>query len=1750
MNPRLPIEFFLCGFLAFQTATADTITLNHTNAAVFDTQISGPLDDTTTTTRDEPNFNFDSHYAMSVRAGTATRHLGLVQIQGFLSNLRIPPGSTVTSATLRLFLNDDLTSGYPRTVRLHRMLKAWTTDSENPTTWNNPDNAFGTDGIALDGAEAAAAATAEITLDQGAGRFVTANVTADLQAWVNGDSNFGWVLLTDNPDDSAAFRTTNHGRFNTSETKPATAPAGTPADPILPLNKSFAALTDAEWRQVQSPTLVVTYTPSAASTDTKLSDATFFAALDYAAFPGLAAVNSARQSGNFTLARAELAAYLRGRPQPVVPDPADFAANISGEPPTPGTSRLDASTVAEKALTLKFTADATMYQFPSGLPLDWEFSPNSGTNFPQYMNRFSYGEDMAGAFASTGNPIYLSGQVSPRLYGFAEILRDWITGNPVPAGNLNGGGLQSWTTMQAGLRAGHFWPRAWQRVVRSPAFPGDTLVLWMKSYFEHAEYLRQYTGTGNGLAMEINGLFMASVLFPEFAASASWRQTALDRLADETGPDGQIYPDGAQTELTPLYHFTTLRHFANIIRAAQANGIALPDSATAAAESLFDYAMDIAEPSLSFPDWNDSDPPGSGTLTGWMQLAAALFPGRGDFEYFATNRAGGTAPAESSFLLPWAGQALMRSGWDAQARYLAFEGGPLGTSHHHDDKLGLVLNAFGERLVIDSGRYAYDSSNFNAYSYSPNAHSVVHIGDYRQSRRLSAGVFRAESPYDIEWRSTAAFDYVTASFGERSGEVFRNGSSSSSPTLAGAVHRRHVLFVKPDYWVVVDDITQPDTTPRAIVQQFHLANQTVSTNSTSQRVTLQKPGGPSLTLTPLVEGGLSASVTTGQTSPELLGWQMTGGSGSATAIPVARFTRTAAGRVQLATVLAPAASGTAIPSVSRLSTGDPDLFGVRITWADGKPATDFIVNLDRSQPLTWNGEDYTTGAIVVQNSTPDSFGQMVSVTTANVTEGTDGAIRFTFARSGGDLSRQITVPFSLSGSAVAGTDYTAPASNAVTFAANAQTSQVDIPLLNDSVAEAEKNLTLTVLAGDNYSPDPARTTATAVVADDDFITMSNTSGAPVPPGGASGGSITISRPANASGSANYTLVLPASVYSHLKTGQSGGPSFVWNDISSNGTAIAAWHPDFSPSTTLTWPSAVMDDGHSDIINFSGGFTIPFYGETITRVRVSSNGWISLGSASTAPIANLPFTYHAYANSSLPNTDKPRAALFPFWEDLYLDATGAIYHKQFADRFVVQFNNIRTYANANIRVTLQAVLYQNGNIDYHYLAVPTNSSVTYTVGIQNRTGTSGLTVGHNTASVGSYTAVRILAPNPWLTASGSTSVNIAPGESASFNLVYNSGALGNGTHSATLTLQGDGLPAEGRPIPVSIDVGGTGSGTPTLSITATDSAAGESSGNPGTFTITRAGSTADALTVPLTVSGTANAGFDYAAIPTTITLPAGQSSVAVTVAPLDDNIVEADASETVILTLLAGSSYTLGSPVSATITIADNDTYANTPVANPTVAVASESSVTLTWSDNFETNTKFRVRRSTDGTTWTGFDAGSDGGPNAASYTFTGLTPGTAYFFQIRAEKSTAPTANSPWSANLAATPTAANAWLQENFGLNEAPATGPAAWTADYDGDGVPNLLERALGSTPTSTASRPQPEQGTAADHLTLAFTPATTQGLRFIVEASSDLSDWSDQTDLTGLLVPGQPYTHTDPASLATNPRRFLRLRVSMQP
>ncbi|MGF1582846.1 MAG: DNRLRE domain-containing protein, partial [Gemmataceae bacterium] len=113
---------------------------------------------------------------------------GLVRFDDIIGNAanQIPVGSTVFSAELVLHTFNTGDGG-----TFHRMVSAW---DEATATWDSFSG-----GIQADGSEAAVAFNSQAGNDTGSPNVPTQSgsydVTADIQAWANGETNNGWAFL-------------------------------------------------------------------------------------------------------------------------------------------------------------------------------------------------------------------------------------------------------------------------------------------------------------------------------------------------------------------------------------------------------------------------------------------------------------------------------------------------------------------------------------------------------------------------------------------------------------------------------------------------------------------------------------------------------------------------------------------------------------------------------------------------------------------------------------------------------------------------------------------------------------------------------------------------------------------------------------------------------------------------------------------------------------------------------------------------------------------------------------------------------------------------------------------------------------------------------------------------------------------------------------------------------------------------------------------------------------------------------------------------------------------------------------------------------------------------------------------------------------------------------------------------------------------------------------------------------------------
>ncbi|WP_369370482.1 carboxypeptidase regulatory-like domain-containing protein [Promicromonospora sp. Populi] len=153
------------------------------------------------------------------------------------------------------------------------------------------------------------------------------------------------------------------------------------------------------------------------------------------------------------------------------------------------------------------------------------------------------------------------------------------------------------------------------------------------------------------------------------------------------------------------------------------------------------------------------------------------------------------------------------------------------------------------------------------------------------------------------------------------------------------------------------------------------------------------------------------------------------------------------------------------------------------------------------------------------------------------------------------------------------------------------------------------------------------------------------------------------------------------------------------------------------------------------------FEFPYYGVGYDSAFVTSNGHLNFLAGSTS-----------YANGAIPGTAVPNAALFPFWDDLFIDASAGLYTGTTTvdgeDAFVVEWRNVRKYAPTTDRLNFSVTLVADGTVLFGYGAVTdtvTAKGNSASIGIENETGTIGLPYSINTAAVSEGLTVTYTPP---------------------------------------------------------------------------------------------------------------------------------------------------------------------------------------------------------------------------------------------------------------------------------------------------------------------------------------------------------------------------------------------------------------------
>ncbi|WP_326822238.1 S8 family serine peptidase [Streptosporangium sp. NBC_01756] len=165
------------------------------------------------------------------------------------------------------------------------------------------------------------------------------------------------------------------------------------------------------------------------------------------------------------------------------------------------------------------------------------------------------------------------------------------------------------------------------------------------------------------------------------------------------------------------------------------------------------------------------------------------------------------------------------------------------------------------------------------------------------------------------------------------------------------------------------------------------------------------------------------------------------------------------------------------------------------------------------------------------------------------------------------------------------------------------------------------------------------------------------------------------------------------------------------------------------------------------------FTFPFYGAGQTAGWISSNGFLNFAASSTTA-----------SNGTLPSTAAPNAAIYPYWDDLVLDAQSGVYTATVGTApkrtFVIEWRDAKFYSDPDLRISFSALLGEDGSIGFRYKGIGSEraAGTSATVGIESAGGTDALQYSANSAALADGQSLTFIASRHGMLAGTVTDAN--------------------------------------------------------------------------------------------------------------------------------------------------------------------------------------------------------------------------------------------------------------------------------------------------------------------------------------------------------------------------------------------------------
>ncbi|TKC65445.1 heparinase [Pedobacter hiemivivus] len=486
-------------------------------------------------------------------------------------------------------------------------------------------------------------------------------------------------------------------------------------------------------------------------------------------YPGLEKTNQLFTAGKYEDAAKELLAYYRKKSKVKAPD---FS---NAEKPADLNQPIDKATqeMADKALVHQFQPHKGYGFFDYGQDINWQMWPVKDNEVRWQLHRVKWWQAMALVYHATTDERYAKEWICQ--------YSDWVRKNPLGLSKENDRFV--WRALEVSDRVQSL-PPTFGLFVNSPNFSPAFLMEFLKSYHQQADYLSEnFAEVGNHRLFEAQRTLFAGVSFPEFKNSQRWRQTGITVLNTEIKK--QVFADGMQFELSPIYHVAAIDIFLKAYSAAQRVNLEkeFPQSYVQTVENMIMAVISITLPDYNTPMFGDSWLTDKKFRMNQFASWSKVFPANKVIKYFATDDKEGEAPNFLSKALSTSGFYTFRSGWDKNATVMVLKASPPGEFHAQPDNGTFELFVKGRNFTPDAG----------VFVYSGDAAIMKLRNWYRQTRIHSTltldnqNMMITKAQQD-KWETGKNLDILTY----------------TNPSYTELNHQRSVLFINHKYFLVID----------------------------------------------------------------------------------------------------------------------------------------------------------------------------------------------------------------------------------------------------------------------------------------------------------------------------------------------------------------------------------------------------------------------------------------------------------------------------------------------------------------------------------------------------------------------------------------------------------------------------------------------------------------------------------------------------------------------------------------------------------------------------------------------------------------------------------------------------------------------------------------------------------------------------------------------------------------------------------